>query len=145
MKGRRPALKHIGLLCIILALAAVPAGAVDYVNTPIARETTTITGQPVSPPANATIIASSSLFPPGARTPVHKHPYPHYVFVTEGTLTITNVETGRSYQVPAGHLLVEMINTWHYGHNDGTGPVKTYVIDQVPPGVKDNRILRETP
>ena len=111
MTGGRPALRRIGLLGIACVLATVPAGAVDYVNTPIARETTTIIGQKVSPPANATIIGSSSVFPPGAKTPVHKHPYPHYVFVTEGTLTITNVETGRDYQVSAGHLLVEMIDT----------------------------------
>jgi quercetin dioxygenase-like cupin family protein len=133
----------IAALC---SLAAAPVlAAQSNVNTPIARETTTIIGQKVSPPANATIIASTSIFPPGARTPVHKHLYPHYVFVTEGTLTITNVETGRSYQVPAGHFLVEMLDTWHYGHNDGTVPVRTYVVDQVPDGVKENRVLRETP
>lgn len=126
-------------------LAAAPAAAADYVTTPIAREETTIIGQKFTPPANPVVIASSSVFAPGARTPVHKHLYPHYVFVAEGTLTITNVETGRSYDVPAGHFLVEMLNTWHYGHNDGTVPVKTYVVDQVPPGVKENRILRETP
>jgi quercetin dioxygenase-like cupin family protein len=130
-------------LCSVLATAA--RSAETNVNTPIARETTTIIGQKVSPPTNATIIASTSIFPPGARTPVHKHLYPHYVFVTEGTLTITNVETGRSYQVTAGHFLVEMLDTWHYGHNDGAVPVRTYVVDQVPAGVKENRVLREQP
>ena len=135
-------------LAVLLGVVATPALAADtppYVNTPIAREETTIIGQKISPPANAVVIASSSVFPPGARTPVHKHLYPHYVFVTLGTLTVTNVETGRSYEVTAGHFLVEMLNTWHYGHNDGKVPVVTYVVDQVSPGVKDNRILRETP
>ena len=130
-------------ILLLLAAIAAPAAAADYVTTPIARADKTIIGQSVSPPPNAVIIASTSVFAPGAKTPVHKHLYPHYVFVTEGTLTITNVETGRSYQVPAGHFLVEMLNTWHYGHNDGTVPVRTYVVDQVPPGVASNRVLRE--
>ena len=133
----------ITALCSVTTTAALAAGT--NVNTPIARETTTIIGQKISPPANATIIASTSVFPPGARTPVHKHLYPHYVFVTEGTLTITNVETGRSYQVPAAHFLVEMLNTWHYGHNDGAVPVRTYVVDQVPAGIKENRVVKEQP
>ena len=137
-------LRQTAFAIALCALASPALGAAN-VNTILGRETKTIIGQPVSPPANATIIASTSIFPPGARTPVHKHLYPHYVFVTEGTLTITNVETGRSYQVPAGHFLVEMLNTWHYGHNDGTVPVRTYVVDQVPSGVEENRVLRETP
>ena len=133
------------LFAAALCLAALPALGAANSNTPIARVTTTIIGQPVSPPANATIIASTSVFPPGARTPVHKHLYPHYVFVTQGTLTITNAETGRSYRVGAGHFLVEMLNTWHYGHNDGSVPVRTYVVDQVPAGLTDNRVLRDKP
>jgi quercetin dioxygenase-like cupin family protein len=128
-----------------VSLLAAPALAASNTNTIIARETKTIIGQTVTPPAHPTIIASTSVFPPGAKTPVHKHLYPHYVFVTAGTLTITNVETGRSYQVPAGHFLVEMLNTWHYGHNDGSVPVTTYVVDQVPAGTKENRVLREAP
>jgi quercetin dioxygenase-like cupin family protein len=128
-----------------VSLLAAPALAASNTNTIIARETKTIIGQTVTPPPNPTIIASTSVFPPGAKTPVHKHLYPHYVFVTAGTLTITNVETGRSYQVPAGHFLVEMLNTWHYGHNDGSVSVTTYVVDQVPAGTKENRVLREAP
>src|SRR6185437_14851849 len=99
------------------ALAA-PALAASNTNTIIAREKKTIIGQTVTPPPNPTIIASTRVFPPGAKTPVHKHLYPQYVFVTAGTLTITNVESVS---------------------------VTTYVVDQVPAGTKENRVLREAP
>jgi quercetin dioxygenase-like cupin family protein len=103
----------------------------------------TIIGQKIEVPKNPTVVASSSVFAPGARTPVHKHLYPHYVYVQDGTLTIVSTETGKSFDMKPGTFFLEMIDKWHYGINKGAVPVHTLVIDQVPVGVGANHVLKD--
>jgi quercetin dioxygenase-like cupin family protein len=131
------------LIALCLTVGATTAFAETNVNTPIAKETTTIEGQKIEVVKNPTVLVSSSIFAPGAKTPVHKHLYAHYVYVLEGTLTIVNVESGKSYDIAAGHFFVEMRDIWHYGINKGTVPVRTLVVDQVPAGVTENRVLKD--
>ena len=66
--------------------------------------------------------------------------YPHYAYVLEGTLTITNVQTGKTFDVTAGQFLAEMQDTWHYGENKGNVPVRLLIVDHVPKGVKVNSV-----
>jgi len=102
----------------------------------------TITGQKIEVPNKPKVVVSLTTFPPGSRLRVHKHLYPHYVYVLEGTLTVTNVDTGKTFDVPKGRFFAEMTNTWHFGRNNGTTPVKILVIDQLPPGVTSNVIVK---
>jgi len=62
----------------------------------------------------------------------------------EGTLSVTNTETGKSFDVHAGDFVAEMMNTWHYGINNGSVPVKLFVIDEVPHGTPSN-LVPKTP
>jgi len=98
------------------------------------------TGQPIAAPAHPTVIATIVTFQPGDKTGVHKHLYPHYGYMLEGTLTIVNSETGKSFELKPGEFLVEMMDTWHYGENRGTVPVKLLVVDTVPEGVTANSV-----
>lgn len=138
MKGLTVTL--LGLVSLAAAAAAEPAMQ-QNVNTILARKDTTIIGQKIEVPKNPTVIFSTSTFAPGARTPVHKHLYPHYVCIEAGTLTIVGTETGKDYPMSAGSCFLEMLDKWHYGINKGTVPVKTMVVDQVPAGVTVNRVL----
>ncbi len=122
-------------------LAAGTAGAADAPKVdiqPILRTNTTITGQPIVVPQNPDLLVSVATFPPGARLPEHKHPGPHYVYVLEGVLTVIDTETDKTFAVKAGDFVVEMVDTWHYGINNGTVPVKLLVIDQVSTGAPNN-------
>jgi quercetin dioxygenase-like cupin family protein len=110
--------------------------------TPLARTSMTVTGQPIAVPDKPDVIVSMAVFPPGARLPEHRHPYPHYVYVLEGVLTVVNTDEGKSFEVKAGDFVVEMQDTWHYGVNNGTVPVKLPAIDQVPAGTTGNMIPR---
>jgi quercetin dioxygenase-like cupin family protein len=131
------------LFCALTQFAeAADAPKVDIQK--LGTVTTTVTGQPVVVPPNPEIIAQIGTFPPGARLPEHKHLYPHIVYVMEGTLTVINTETGKSFDVHAGDFVAEMQNTWHYGINNGTVPVKLFVIDEVPHGVTNN-LVPKTP
>jgi len=105
---------------------------------PVTRTNTTITGQSIVVPNKPDVIVSLATFPPGARLPEHQHPYPHYVYVLEGVLTVVNTETNKTFTVKAGDFVVEMQDTWHYGINKGAVPVKLLVIDQVPTGAPNN-------
>lgn len=132
------------ILCI-LVLSIAQGFAADthgVVTTPIGRMRTTDTGQELNVPAHPTVIVSQTTMVPGARTPTHKHPYPRYVYVLDGTLTVVDVATERTFEVRKGGFLMEMIDTWHYGENRGTVPVKLIAIDQVPEGTRNNIVVK---
>lgn len=137
--------KTLTLASLVLCLGFSLAHAADApapVSTLIASTKTTITGQPIVVPPNPEVRVNTVAFAPGARLPVHKHLYPHYVYVLEGTLSVTNVETGKSFDVKQGTFFAEMIDTWHFGANNGSVPLKLLVIDQVPEGTKTNTVVK---
>ena len=120
---------------------AVPVPAVQV--TPVTRTNTSIIGQPIVVPDHPDVVVSLATFPPGARLPEHQHPNPHYVYVLEGVLTVVNTDANKTFQAKAGDFVVEMTDTWHYGVNNGTVPVKLLVIDQVPHGAASNVVPRK--
>ena len=130
-------------LAFALCLFAAPALAGTPVTTHIMTTDKSVIGQPNDVPLHPTVIATMITFKPGDKTAVHKHPFPHYGYVLQGTLTIVNTETGKSFQVRTGEFLVEMVNTFHYGENRGTAPVKILIVDQVPEGVTTNSVVKE--
>jgi len=135
-------MKLLALAAATLALAT-SAYAADVPKVSVAKlppVTQTVTGQPIVVPANTELLASIAKFPPGARLPEHRHPYPHIVYVMEGVLTVVNTETGKTFDVKAGDFVAEMQDTWHYGINNGTAPVKLFVIDEVPNGTVSNLV-----
>ena len=110
---------------------------------PLSRTSTTITGEKIVVPPNPDVVTSIATFPPGAELPVHKHTYPHYVYVLDGVLTVFNTDTGKSFTVKKGDFIVETNMNWHYGKNEGMVPVKLLVIDQMPAGAKTNMTLKQ--
>ena len=109
---------------------------------PVARVDKTVLGQPIVVPPNAELRAFTVEFEPGARLRIHKHPWPHYVHVEKGTLTVMNDETGKSLTFKEGSFFVEMLNTWHYGINRTNAPVKLLVIEQMPKTAETNTVLK---
>ncbi|MBZ9765596.1 MULTISPECIES: cupin domain-containing protein [unclassified Mesorhizobium] len=138
----------IPALLAIAAVYATAANALDSGNTPVvvtplAAKTTTASGQPITlPQKNVEVQVSSYQIAPGATLPVHKHPFPRYAYVEQGTLRVANVETGAANIYKTGDFIVEMIGQWHQATNIGTDPVKLLVIDQVEQGAK-NTILKQ--
>jgi quercetin dioxygenase-like cupin family protein len=124
------------MLCVAFTTSG-PAHALDsgaaapITVTPIRSTTTTSTGQPITlPRENVEVGASIFEIAPGAKLPVHKHPFARYAYVLAGTLQVTNVDTGKSDTFKPGDFIVEMIDQWHTGANVGLDPVKLLVIDQ---------------
>jgi quercetin dioxygenase-like cupin family protein len=103
----------------------------------------TAIGQPiVLPKGNVYVVVSTYDVPPGAKLPVHKHPWPRYAYVLSGQLTVKSADGRHSSIYKAGDFIVEMLNVWHFGANSGTEPVRLLVIDQVQKN-KSNTIVKD--
>lgn len=136
--------RTVWLACTVAAIAA-PVSAADttgVVSTPIVQTRTTNAGQPIDVPAHPTVIVSQTTIAPGARIRSHKHPYPHYVYVVDGTLTVVDETTGKTFQIDRGGFFAEMTDRWHHGENRGTTMVRLIAIDQVPEGVARNMVMK---
>jgi quercetin dioxygenase-like cupin family protein len=127
---------------VLVYAGGAHAAAPQISGQPLANTNKTNEGQIITAPVHPNVVASITTFPPGAETPVHKHLYPHYVYVMEGTLTVTNLETGKMFLAKQGQFVVEMMNVWHKGKNEGTTPLKLLVIDQLPTGVASNMLVK---
>lgn len=137
-------MRLVAIVCVATAIAA-PANAAQtpkIVIKPVARVDRTVLGQPIVVPANAELRAFTVAFAPGARLRIHKHLYPHYVYVEQGTLTVRNAETGKDLTFGQGSFFAEMTNTWHYGLDKTTEPVKLLVIEQMPKNAASNTVLK---
>jgi len=129
-------MKHIALIAA-LALIAAPAAAQDegVVATPLASETTTNTGQPITlPQGPVEVSVTRVVIPAGTTLPVHKHPYPRYAHVEAGRILVMNLQTGTDREYGPGDFIVEAVGQWHTGAVISTNDVHLLVIDQHPPG-----------
>lgn len=65
--------------------------------------------------------------PPKTKLALHKHPEINAGVVLKGTLTVIS-ESGEQTQIKEGEPIVELVNTWHFGKNDGRVPVELIVF-----------------
>lgn len=123
-----------------VADSAVPDSAVAV--TPVGTPTTAADGDPILlPQGPAQALVATYEIAAAARLPVHKHPFPRMAYVLSGTLVVTEGATGAETAYDAGQFAVEMVDAWHWGRNDGAGPLRLLVIDLVPEG-QSNTILQ---
>ena len=73
-------------------------------------------------------------FAPGASTGLHKHDAPLYVYVLEGTITVT-YEGGIVKNYSAGSAILEAVGTAHNGENRTDQTVKLLVVNMGAEGV----------
>jgi quercetin dioxygenase-like cupin family protein len=130
---------------LALCILSAPALAAAPVTTPVGTFDKTVLGQEIVVPQHPTVLVTIVTFQPGDKTAAHKHPYPHYGYMLEGVLTITNTQTGESFDLKPGDFLVEMVDAWHTGENRGTVPVRILIVDQVPQGVARNNVAKPAP
>ena len=94
----------------------------------------TVLGQPlVLPRDHPAVVVSTYDIAPGARLPRHKHPFSRFAYVLAGDLTVA-FDDGVQHRYHAGDVIVEAVDSWHYGANTGTVPVRLLVIDLVEAG-----------
>lgn len=65
--------------------------------------------------------------PPGVQLSMHKHPVINAGVLLNGELTVVT-EGGKTLHLKSGDSIVEVVNTWHYGKNEGDKPAEIIVF-----------------
>ncbi len=64
---------------------------------------------------------------PGGRLPMHRHPVINAGYMLTGALTVVT-EAGQTLHLEAGDAIIEVVDQWHYGQNEGTEPAELIVF-----------------
>lgn len=64
---------------------------------------------------------------PGSQLPRHSHPVINAGVLLKGELTVVT-DDGKTLHLKAGDPIVEVVNIWHYGKNDGSEPAEIIVF-----------------
>ena len=65
--------------------------------------------------------------PPQTALPIHKHPAINAAYVIDGELTVFQ-EGGIQRNFKKGEVVIEMVEKWHHGINQGSVPVELVVF-----------------
>ncbi|MBU4264061.1 MAG: cupin domain-containing protein [Proteobacteria bacterium] len=65
--------------------------------------------------------------PAGAQLPLHEHPVINAGVLLKGELTVIT-DDHKTLHLKAGDPIVEVVNTWHYGKNEGREPAEILVF-----------------
>lgn len=65
--------------------------------------------------------------PPKVRLPLHKHPVINAGVLLKGELTVV-AEDNQTLHLKAGDSIVELVDRWHYGINEGSEPAEIIVF-----------------
>lgn len=66
-------------------------------------------------------------FAPGAILPVHKHPVINAGVLLKGELSV-KTDRGETLQLKAGDAIVELVDQWHEGRNNGTETAELIIV-----------------
>jgi quercetin dioxygenase-like cupin family protein len=100
------------------------------------KQSTTVLDQLLTYPSSGQAQVSSAVltFAPGATTGLHRHEAPLYVYVLEGTITVT-YDGGVVKEYSTGQAILEAVGTAHNGTNLTDAPVKLLVVNMGAEGV----------
>ena len=65
--------------------------------------------------------------PPKTTLPLHQHPEINAGVLLKGNLTVIS-ETKDTLHLKTGDPIIELVNKWHYGINEGSNPVEIIVF-----------------
>lgn len=123
-----------GILCgmglmLVLTNSGWAAGA-DTVEVEVLSKTTSSwngTDLPKYTSGQPEITILRITVPPGVRLPRHKHPVINAGVLLKGQLTVVS-EDEEILHLRAGDAIVELVDKWHYGKNEGTSTAEIIVF-----------------
>ena len=119
-------------ICLILLLTSHSLFALDIkglkvdvlVKTSASWDGSTLPNYPKSKPE---ITILKIVIPPKFKLPLHKHPVINAGVLLKGKLTVVTKD-GKTLHLKGGDPIVEVVNKWHYGINEGTEPAVIIVF-----------------
>ncbi len=129
--------KLLSAICLILLItnnvmaAGSPATEVDV----LAKSSSSWDGEtlPEYPEGAPEVTILRITIPPGTQLPIHEHPVINAGVLLSGELTVKTAD-GHTLHLNAGDPIVEVVDTWHYGTNEGSQPAEIIVFYA---GIKD--------
>jgi len=123
--------KLLYVMCLMLLLASnVSAAEVSGVEVnALSKSVSSWDGRvlPDYPNGKPEITILRIKIPPGVALPLHKHPVINAGILISGELTVVT-EDGKTLHLKAGETIIEVVNTWHYGKNEGNKPAEIVVF-----------------
>ena len=65
--------------------------------------------------------------PPHTTLPLHKHPIINVGYMVKGMLKVVTDEN-KTLHLKTGDAIIEVVDKWHYGVNEGDEPVEIVVV-----------------
>lgn len=110
-----------GICCALLLASNVWAAELNAVQVEtLAKTRASWEGSPLPDylPGTPEVTILRIKIPPGAQLPRHRHPGINAGVLLHGELTVIT-EDHRVLHLKAGEAIVEVVDTWHYGKNEG--------------------------
>ncbi len=130
-------LRHLALLSAVLLLqsgcatvrrppkeAQAPAAVRELVKSTESWDGARL---PPYPQGQPRITVLRITIPPGTRLDTHRHPVINAGVLVSGQLTVVTTD-GKRLHLEAGDAMVEVVNTSHYGINEGKVPAEIIVF-----------------
>jgi quercetin dioxygenase-like cupin family protein len=117
------------LSTILITGCASPKYANDVRSIQLVRSTASWDGQPLPAYKTGTpeITILRITIPPSHTLPIHTHPVINAGVLIKGELTVTT-ESGKVLHLKPYEPIVEVVDTWHYGRNEGDKPAEIIVF-----------------
>jgi len=116
-------------LALLLSSHAIAEEVSPYQAEVLSKTSTSWNGKalPDYPEGTPEVTILRVTIPPGAELPLHEHPVINAGVMLKGQLTVVT-EDGKALHLKAGDAIVEVVNTWHYGRNEGDEPAEIIVF-----------------
>lgn len=92
-----------------IAVETLVKGSASWEGTPL----------PAYPQGQPQVTILRIRIPPGTTLPMHKHPVINAGVLISGALTVIT-EKNEILRLKAGDPIIEVVDKWHYGKNEGT-------------------------
>ncbi|MBM3245591.1 MAG: cupin domain-containing protein [Candidatus Omnitrophica bacterium] len=117
------------LACLAAGCKTLPAAKHPIETFQLVKSDTSWNGAllPAYPKGQPEITILRIVIPPGKSLDKHKHPVINAGVLLKGELTV-RTEGGKVFYLKAGESIVEVVDTWHYGKNEGPEPAEIIVF-----------------
>jgi quercetin dioxygenase-like cupin family protein len=119
-----------GIFLVILFSSVALAGEANGVKAAVLAKTSlSWDGSPLPdyPKGTPEVTILRITIPPGVQLPLHEHPVINAGVLLSGELTVVT-EDNSTLHLKAGDSIVEVVNKWHYGKNEGDQPAEILVF-----------------
>jgi len=126
----------LGICFVFLVSTSVPAEDVNAIHVDVlAKSSVSWDGSrlPDYPKGAPEVTILRIKIPPGAQLPLHKHQVINAGVLLNGALTVVTEGSGTLY-LKAGDSIVEVVDKWHYGKNEGKVTAEILVFYAGTPG-----------